>query len=362
VKSRREYLITLVVFAVIALLPLVLSQYYTGIAILVLMWAFLATAWNILGGYGGQHSLGNGLFMGIGAYMTAYMVVTFGSNPLLSNPWFSMVLGTVLAGLAGAGIGWATFRYGLKGAYFALVTIALTEAAASLASNWNAIGAANGLSIPISHGTDVLKMQFASKTGYFYLILVFAMFGILLTQWLVKRRFGFRLVAVRENEDAAEALGVNTLSTKIWATALSGAMTAVGGTFYVMYFSYVDPRSVFGETVSVQILLFAIIGGLSTVWGPLVGAAVLVPIAEFARAAFGQKFNGAHLLVYGGVLIITMLFMPDGITGLVRSIVRTIRREKPPAPDSPSLIPEIEESQALDLGLASNGEDGVLRI
>jgi branched-chain amino acid transport system permease protein len=358
VSSRRGYLITLAVFAVVALLPLVLSQYYQGIAILVLMWAFLATAWNILGGYGGQHSLGNGLFMGIGAYLTAYMVVTYDFNP-----WLAMIMGVVLAGLAGAGIGWATFRYGLKGAYFALVTIALTEAAASLAANWNAIGAANGLSIPISSGTNVLKMQFASKTGYFYLILVFALLGILLTQYMVKRRFGYRLVSVRENEEAAEALGVDTLTTKIWATALSGAMTAVGGTFYVMYFSYVDPRSVFGEIVSVQILLFAIIGGLGTVWGPFVGAAVLVPIAEFARGVVGQKFTGAHLLVYGGVLVITMLFMPEGIMGMVKSVRRRFRGETPPTPDSPSMIPEIEESQALGLGgLASDGEDGALKV
>jgi len=163
-------------------------------------------------------------------------------------------------------------------------------------------------------------MQFRGKAGYYYIILFMAVLGIIVTQWYNRRRFGYQLVAVRENEDAAEALGVNTLKIKVQATVISALMTAIGGTFYAQYFTYIGPRSVFGEGPSVQILLFAIIGGLGTVWGPAVGALVLVPVAELARARLGGSFAGAHLLLYGTVLVLVMLFIPKGLVGLYQDI------------------------------------------
>ncbi len=317
----REFLIPVVLFALAALiLPLVLSTYYMHIAILVLVWAYLATSWNILGGYAGQHSLGHGLYMGVGAYCSTYLAITYGLSP-----WIGLIIGAVLAAGLGWFVGFATFRYGLKGAYFALVTIALTEAAVYVVSNWKSMGGAAGLEVTYL-GNKPWMMQFDGKLGYYLIILVMTLAAVLITQWLNRRRFGFRLVAVRENEEAAEAMGVNTLGVKINATVLSAAMTAVGGSFYAQYFTYVGPRTVFGETVSVQILLFAIIGGLGTVWGPLVGAIILVPTAEFARSELGTTFQGAHLLLYGGVLVLTMLFMPNGIVGLVRDIRRKLSR------------------------------------
>jgi len=336
-RITRSYIVAMVVFGVAAFLPLILSKYYLHIAILVLLWAFLAVAWNILGGYGGQHSLGNGLFMGIGAYGAAYLVLTWNISP-----WLSMGIFFVVAGVVGAFVGYLTFRYGLKGAYFALVTIALTEAAVYVTANWTALGANNGLSLPIATSNNFAMLQFTSETGYFYVILVLALLIVLFTIWLASRRFGYRLVSVRENEDAAEALGVGTMSTKMWAIVLSAALTAVGGVFYVVLFSYVNPRSVFGEAVSVQILLYAIVGGLGTVWGPVVGAAILVPIAEIVRgSSLGQQFQGAYLLTYGVILVLTMLFMPNGIVGLAKSIRRRLGRgtsENPPAGVGPKQL------------------------
>lgn len=326
----REFLIPVVLFALAGLiLPLVLSAYYMHIAILVLVWAYLATSWNILGGYAGQHSLGHGLYLGVGAYCSTYLAITYGLSP-----WIGLIAGAILAAGLGWFVGFATFRYGLKGAYFALVTIALTEAAVYVVSNWKAMGGAAGLEVTYL-GNKPWMMQFDGKLWYFLIILVMTLGAVLITQWLNRRRFGFRLVAVRENEEAAEAMGVNTLGTKINATVLSAAMTAVGGSFFAQYFTYVGPRTVFGEVVSVQILLFAIIGGLGTVWGPLVGAIILVPTAEFARAELGTTFQGAHLLLYGGVLVLTMLFMPNGIVGLARDIRRRLSRgpgDEPAAP------------------------------
>lgn len=308
-STKMPYIRILVVGALMCLLPLVLDTYYMHIAILVLIWAFLACAWNIIGGYAGQHSLGNGLYMGIGAYAVAYLV-----NRFDLTPWVGLLVAIVLSAAAAAFIGWIVFRYAIKGAYFALVTIALTEAAVYVVSNIPALGGAGGIQMEY-RGNSLAFMQFAGKSGYFYGGVILLVFILLLTQWYKRKRFFYQLIAVRENEDAAEALGVDTVKAKIKANVMSGVLCAVGGVFYVQYFLYVGPRSVFGEIVSVQILIYAIVGGLGTTWGPVVGAVLLVPLSEIARAQLGNSFQGAHLLLYGGVMVLTMLFMPYGIVG-----------------------------------------------
>jgi branched-chain amino acid transport system permease protein len=290
--------------------------------ILILLFAYLSTAWNILGGYAGQHSLGHGIFLGIGAYTSTALFVYF-----RMSPWLGMWLGAILSALVGWFIGYLCFRYGIRGPYFALVTIALAEAMLYLVTNIKVLGGARGLEVPWQ-GNNPALMQFSAKAGYYYIALGLAAAGVLLTAWLNRRRFGYHMVAVRENENAAEALGVNLLSTKVRATILSAFLTALGGTFYAQYFTYINPRSVFGEAPSVQILLFSIIGGLGTVFGPTVGALVLVPIAEFTRARLGGSLAGAHLLLYGAILVLVMLFMPRGIIGLVQNLAHRLRRRR----------------------------------
>ncbi|HLC01481.1 MAG TPA: branched-chain amino acid ABC transporter permease [Anaerolineales bacterium] len=312
-----------VLFALLLALPGVASEYVIHLSVLVLMYAYLATAWNILGGYAGQHSLGHSLFLGVGAYTSTFLFVQMGVTP-----WLGMWLGAILAGVVGWFVGYLCFRYGIKGPYFALVTIALAEAAVYITSNASFIGGARGLEVTWL-GSRPDLMQFNSKSGYYYIILVMTALAIILTKWCSQRGFGFRLVAVRENEDAAEALGVNTLRTKIQASVLSAALTALGGSFFAQYFTYIGPKNVFGEVPSVQILLFAIIGGLGTVWGPALGALILVPVAELARGWLGGSFSGAHLLLYGTVLVVVMLFMPKGIIGLLGRIrLRPVRRRQ----------------------------------
>jgi branched-chain amino acid transport system permease protein len=317
--SKKVSIPVLILLVVSAILPLFTSEYFLHIAVLVLLYAFMATAWNILGGYGGQHSLGHSVFMGIGAYTSTYLFTQLGLTP-----WIGMWIGAFLAGLAGWFVGYLCFRYGLKGPYFALVTIAIAEAMVSLTNNIQAVGGAQGLAVKWE-GNAPLLMQFDGKTGYYYLILVMTILAIWFVQWLMKQRFGYQLVAVRENEDAAEALGANTLRIKVQASIISAALTAMGGTFFAQYFTYINPRNVFGEGPSVQILLFAIIGGLGTVWGPAIGALVLIPIAELARGWLGGSFAGAHLLLYGTVLVLVMLFMPKGIMGLYENITSRLK-------------------------------------
>ena len=317
-----------ILLVVLFLLPLVAGEYLLHMIVLVLLYAYLATAWNILGGYAGQHSLGHGVFLGIGAYVSTFLFIQWGITP-----WLGMWAGGAVSALVGWFIGYVCFRYGLKGPYFALVTIALAEAFVYLTSNVDAIGGAKGLEVTwLGHRPDM--MEFDGKAGYYYIILVMAILGVIVTRWLYRRRSGYQWIAVRENEDAAEALGVDTLRAKIEATVLSALMTAIGGTFYAQYFTYIGPRSVFGEGPSIQILLFAIIGGLGTVWGPLVGALVLVPIAELARAKLGGSFGGAHLMLYGTVMVLVMLFMPKGIIGLAQSVRARLTRRA--ANSSPS--------------------------
>ncbi len=321
--TQRGFLLTGGALLIAAVVPLFASEYALHIGVLVLLYAYLSTAWNILGGYGGQHSLGHSLFLGVGAYTSTFLFTKIGLTP-----WVGMWIGALLAGLVSWFVGYLCFRYGLKGPYFALVTIAIAEAMVSLTNNLNVVGGAMGLEVKW-HGNAPLLMQFQSKAGYYYIALVMLVVIIWLVNWLSRQRFGYHLVAVRENEDAAEALGVDTLRTKIQASILSAVLTALGGTFFAQYFTYINPKNVFGEGPSIQILLFAIVGGLGTVWGPAVGALVLVPIAELARGWLGGSFAGAHLLLYGTVLVLVMLFMPKGIMGLVASLRQRLNRNRP---------------------------------
>ena len=313
------------------LLPLFAGEYAIHIGVLVLFYAYMAVAWNILGGYAGQHSLGHALFMGIGAYTSTYLFTRLGLTP-----WIGMWLGGALAGLTGWFVGYLCFRYGLKGPYFALVTIAMAEAAVYVANNTSAIGGAQGLEVAWT-GSAPHLMQFDGKSGYYYVILGMTVIAVWLSSWLVRRRFGYQLMSVRENEDAAEALGVDTLGIKVQALIISAIMTALGGTFFAQYFTYINPRNVFGEGPSVQILLFAIIGGLGTVWGPVVGALVLVPIAELSRGWLGGSFAGAHILLYGTVLVLVMLFMPNGILGLYERVKGRIQSRRSSTAESEPL-------------------------
>ncbi|NLG64678.1 MAG: branched-chain amino acid ABC transporter permease [Actinobacteria bacterium] len=320
-KRYMPYIGPLILGVVLCLLPPILDERWKLIFLLVFIWAFLAMGWNILGGYCGQHSLGHGLYMGIGAYLTAYFFQSFGLTP-----WLGMIIAMAASAFTGWFIGWVVFRYQLKGAYFALVTIAIAEMAVYIVSNISALGGAAGIQEDIKYG--IAWLQSPNKAVYFYAGIGLVVGGLLLTQYLSKQRFFYYLQAVRENEDAAEALGVDTVKEKIKASVWSAVWCALGGVFYVQYFMYVGPRSVFGETISVQILLFAIIGGLSTVWGPFVGALILVPITEITRSELGTVFQGASLLIYGAAMVLAMLFMPYGILGLAKRLQERYRNKR----------------------------------
>ena len=297
--------------AAVALLPAVTSSgVVLNIAIMTLYAALLGQAWNILAGFGGQFSFGHAVFFGTGAYAAAVLQARFGWNAWAALP-AALALGAAVGGFIGA----LSFRYGLRGSYFALVTLAFAEVFRILANNVQFTGAGVGLMVKLDPGAA--RFQFADKAGYLYVILAFVVVALLISWWLKHSRYGAWLQAVRDNEDSAAALGVNVFAVKLRAIMLSGALTAAAGVFYVQYFQYIDPSLAYGPAVSVEALLGPIIGGLGTVWGPILGAAVLHLLGEATRGLV-SSLPGVNLIAYGVLLVLMIMFLPRGIIGLVK--------------------------------------------
>ncbi|VVE42952.1 ABC transporter permease [Pandoraea horticolens] len=303
-----------------ALLAALQSGVWLSFVMMTLYTVLLSQSWNILGGFGGQLSFGHALFFGVGAYAQAIAQLQWGWNPWLAMP-FAIVMGTVIAVVIGA----ITFRYGLKGSYFALVTLAFAEVFRILAVSLPFTGAGVGLMVPLRQ--SVGNLQFASPRGYAALLLFFVMAALLVTAWLRHSRFGAWLQAVRDNENAARAVGVNPLRVKLGAIALSGAFMSAAGMCYVQMFQYIDAGIAFGSTISVEALVGVIVGGLGTLWGPVLGAAVLYALGEFTRNLFGE-LPGLSMVIYGVVLIVIVMFLPRGITGAGASVRRLLGTDK----------------------------------
>ena len=298
--------------AALVALPPLMPKYALEVLISILFFGYLGACWNILGGYGGQFSFGHAAFFGLGAYTSTLLFLHWGVSP-----WIGMLAGGLLAAGFGLFAGYLSFRYGLRGPYFSLVTLAFAEMLRVVAVNWKAVGSSLGLVVP-NRGSAPALFLFAEKLPYYYVILTMAVGALVITRAMERSRMGYALAAIRENEDAAEAAGVDALSTKLSAMALSSFLTALGGTFYAQYFSYIDPSLTFGPAISIGGLLPAIVGGAGTVTGPLLGSFVLTPISELTRAALRGR-AGADIMLYGLVLILVISFLPNGLVGWIRA-------------------------------------------
>jgi len=293
----------------VALLPaFVSSGFVLNLVIMTLYATLLGQAWNILGGFGGQFSFGHAVFFGTGAYAMAVLQVKLGLNAWVALP-AALALGAAVGLLVGA----LSFRYGLKGSYFALVTLAFAEVFRILANTFQFTGAGVGIQIPLRD--SAAEMQFATKAGFLYAMVALVTASLLVAWWLKRSRYGAWLQAVRDNEDSAAALGVNVFRVKLGAIAISGALMAAGGAFYLQYFRYIDPHIAYGPAISVEALLAAIVGGMGTVFGPLLGAAVLHLLGEATRGML-EHAPGANLIAYGALLVVIVMFLPRGIMGL----------------------------------------------
>jgi branched-chain amino acid transport system permease protein len=315
----RPMLLLALAAALLACVAPILSIYGQHIFVLIALYGSVALAWNILGGMAGQMSLGHALFVGAGAYASTALYLN-----LAVSPWIGLVVAAAIGGALGAVMGYTVFRRKLSGVYFALVTLAVAEMALHIVSNVAALGAANGLAIPSK--PDFASFQFGSKLGFCYAALgVLAVVSAVILA-IHRSRLGYVFLAIRENERAAAALGIDVVQGKVIAAAISGALAALVGPVYANYVLFIDPESVLGVPLSIDALLFSFVGGLGSLFGPLLGAVVLVPLTELLRSLLGGRLAGVHLIVYGVILILVMRLAPQGLWGLALSSIR--RREK----------------------------------
>jgi branched-chain amino acid transport system permease protein len=299
-------LAALLAVGLLVALPLVASSYVITVLIFIFFYAYLGQAWNIVGGYAGQLSAGHAAFVGIGGYAAALLSTHTGLTP-----WVGMWIGGGLAAALGAVIGYLGFRFGLRGFYFVLLTVAFAEICRIVALNVDAVGGALGLYITFTGNPR--QFQFQDNRVYYYVALVLMLGATGLVWALERHRLGAYLTAIRQDEGACEAVGVDTFRCKMLAMVLSSFLTGVGGTFYAFYLFSLQPGAVFGIPLSVEIIIRPIVGGAGTVLGPILGSFILSPLAEISRTYFAQGgWYGAHLIVYGVLLIAVVLFLPQG--------------------------------------------------
>jgi branched-chain amino acid transport system permease protein len=318
--SRKIWIVIGIVMLALHSLPM-LAPSLLHILIMMLLFAVMGQGWNILGGYAGQFSFGHTIFFGLGAYTSTLLFLKLGVSP-----WIGMMLSVFIAIAVGLFIGALSFRYGLKGPFFALIMLACAEIFFLVTQGVEWTGGSQGLLIPLQ-GNSVIAMQFMTKTIFYYIALWMTAASLYIVFRIENTRLGYYFMAVREDHEAAEALGVNCYRVQLMAMAFSAGMTAICGTVYAQYLLYIDPDSVFGMLNSVEIMIRPIIGGAGTIFGPLLGSAVLTPLAEFSRIAF-QSYSGVYLMWYGMILIIAIIFIPNGLVGLIKSISKKYHRKE----------------------------------
>ena len=305
--------------AVVALvLPFVVKDaYWVNLAVLALMAAQIGAAWNLVGGYAGQASLGHAAFFGLGAYTSTLLLTNFGWNP-----WLGMVAGGLVAAVLSAVFGWSCFR--LKGHYFTMATIAVAEIVQIVFTNWDYAGTAVGLSIPMET-QGLAAMVFSDKISYYWLALGLLALTLLAT-WAVERSFlGFYFRAIKDEPDAARSIGIDIARYKQVALCLSAFFTAIGGSLYAQKELYIDPGSVLSTALSIKMALVSILGGEGTLFGPVIGSVVLTVIEELSRSTFGGSGRGTDTVIYAGLIVVVAVFYPSGIVGWFKE--RAVRRQ-----------------------------------
>ncbi len=300
--SALAFLVLLAVVALIGLPGNILNLF-----IFMMIIALTAQGWNLLGGYGGLSSFGHAAFFGTGAYAMTILQTSFGINA-----WIALICGVFLGAVVGAFIGFLSFRAGLKGSYFALITLAFAEVLRILANSWEFTGGAAGMLVKLQNG--IVYLQFSDRRYFLLILIVFVALGLLLTRWLERSAFGAYLIALRENDQAAQALGVDVFRVKMQAITLSAAVTALAGCLYVQNFLFIDANVAYGSWISIEALFAAIVGGAGTIIGPLIGSVLLLGLGEITKV-FSGGIPGVDLVVFGVVLVLCVAFAPNGVRG-----------------------------------------------
>jgi len=336
----------LVLLAVLLALPLVLDRYLLSVMILILYFAYVGQAWNIMMGLCGQLSLGHALYVGLGAYTAAALYQHFGVIP-----WVGAVAAVAVCVAAASAIGWLAFRFGISGTYFALLTIAFAEFTRIGFDHFGWVGGSGGFFLKVVQSD---RMDWVNLRGhpvmFYYLALGLAVLGFVVSAWILRGRAGFYFRAIRDNEDAARAAGVDTFRYKMFAVQVSAALTALAGVFFAFYYNNLFPEQIFNIGRSIEIILAPIIGGIGTLFGPILGAAVLTLLSEGlneALAAAGREIPGVKQILYGVALGLAIMFMPHGIWPALARRLGFDRRDAdaptarlvPPGGDGPAGAP-----------------------
>jgi branched-chain amino acid transport system permease protein len=295
------------VLALAALLPLLLSSYYLHIVILSLVYVALASSWNIVGGMAGQISLAHSLFIGIGAMLSSALLVKLGINM-----WLGLLISASISALLGAVIAWIDFRFRLGHLSFVLITLAFAEMGGIIVEGWDFLGGASGLMLPRDTG-NYLAFQFGGGPGAYWVMLTLAAVCVLINVAILNAPLGYYLRTIRDNERAAQAIGVNILRYKTIAMVISAVLASVVGTAYVRYLTFADPYLLISPVITIEIVLFATVGGLGRAYGPALGALLLVPLGEILRGKLGSTLPGLHYFIYGIVVMAVILVTPRGL-------------------------------------------------
>jgi branched-chain amino acid transport system permease protein len=310
--SRRALLLLAALFTIMVIAPLVINDYLLTVLILILYFAYLGQSWNIMMGFAGHLSLGHAIYVGLGAYTAAALYIHFGIGP-----WIGLLAAVPLAMACGAMIGFLAFRFGVAGVYFAILTIAFAEFARIGFDHFDWIGGSAGLFLPVAqHAGNDLWLLRGAPSMFYYVILAATVLAFIVCHILLRSRIGYFWLAIREDEQAARAVGIDTFRYKMYAVVISAGMTSFAGMFYAFFYNNLFPEQVFHILRSIELILGPIIGGVGTLFGPILGAFVLTGLAETLNAvlgAFGLDVPGAKQVFYGICLLLVILAVPDGI-------------------------------------------------
>ena len=309
---RRSLALLLVLLVALIAAPWLANDYLLTVLITILYFAYTGQAWNVMMGFAGQLSLGHAIYVGLGAYATAALYVHFGIGP-----WLCLPVAIAVAVVCGAIIGFLAFRFGVAGVYFAILTIAFAEFARIGFDHFTWVGGSSGIFLPVANYTrnDLWNLR-GSPAMFYYVMLVLTAAAFVLCHALLKSRVGFYWQAIREDEAAARSLGINTFRYKMYAVVISAGMTAVAGVFFAFYYNNLFPEQVFHISRSIELILGPIIGGIGTLFGPIIGAFLLTGLSEFMQEllhALGFDVPGAKQVFYGICLLVVVMVLPDGV-------------------------------------------------
>ena len=304
----------IVVLILLILFPLAFSKPFPQhVMILVFMFGMMAVAWNIMGGYAGMFSFGQVAFFGIGAYTSSFLLITYHINP-----WLGLVVGGMIAALVAAAIGYPCSN--LRGHYFAIASIAFGEIVRTHFNNWKLVGAAEGMTLPMLKESFENFMFHSSKLPYYYIMLAFLIISLVVCYIVATSKMGYYFRAIKESHDVAKVLGINVVWYRLIAIMISAFLTAMAGTFYAQYVLYLDPESVLILPISIQIVLISMLGGAGSIMGPVIGAAILMPVSEITRVMLGHKGTGIDMIIYGALITLISVYQPKGVWGLFSNI------------------------------------------